>query len=78
MVALSKLGVDSAMQVMSYTPTDFVAVHGAELPDGEAMRHDEEFAYVAAWEYAGDNKTPVLNKEPLTFENVELSVRSYK
>jgi succinate dehydrogenase / fumarate reductase, flavoprotein subunit len=49
-----------------------------QTPDGEALRHDETFAYVAAWEYAGDGKTPILNKEPLVFENVALSQRSYK
>src|SRR3954462_4655003 len=46
--------------------------------DGEALRDDEHFAYVAAWEYAGEGKTPILNKEPLVFENVKLSQRSYK
>ena len=49
-----------------------------QTPDGEALRHDDRFAYVAAWEYAGDGKAPVLNKEPLVFENVALSQRSYK
>ncbi|HEY7393632.1 MAG TPA: fumarate reductase/succinate dehydrogenase flavoprotein subunit [Gemmatimonadaceae bacterium] len=49
-----------------------------QTPDGEAMRRDDEFAYVAAWEYAGEGKPPVLNKEPLVFENVALSQRSYK
>jgi succinate dehydrogenase / fumarate reductase flavoprotein subunit len=49
-----------------------------QTPDGEALRHDETFAYVAAWEYAGEGKAPVLNKEPLVFENVALSQRSYK
>ncbi|HVX38909.1 MAG TPA: fumarate reductase/succinate dehydrogenase flavoprotein subunit [Gemmatimonadaceae bacterium] len=49
-----------------------------QTPDGEALRHDEQFAYVAAWEYAGDGQAPVLNKEPLVFENVPLSQRSYK
>ena len=49
-----------------------------QTPDGEAKRNDEQFAYVAAWEYAGEGKAPVLNKEPLTFENVQLSTRSYK
>jgi succinate dehydrogenase / fumarate reductase flavoprotein subunit len=49
-----------------------------QTPDGEALRHDDEFSYVAAWEYAGDGKTPVLNKEPLAFENVALTQRSYK
>ncbi len=41
-----------------------------QTPDGEALRDDEHFAYVAAWEYAGADKTPILNKEPLEFENV--------
>jgi succinate dehydrogenase / fumarate reductase flavoprotein subunit len=46
--------------------------------DGEAKRNDEQFAYVAAWEYAGEGTAPILNKEPLNFENVHLSTRSYK
>jgi succinate dehydrogenase / fumarate reductase flavoprotein subunit len=50
----------------------------SQTPDGEALRDDEHFAYVAAWEYAGPNAEPVLNKEPLEFENVTLSQRSYK
>jgi succinate dehydrogenase / fumarate reductase flavoprotein subunit len=50
----------------------------SQTPDGEALRDDEHFAYVAAWEYAGDRKAPTLNKEPLVFENVKLSQRSYK
>jgi succinate dehydrogenase / fumarate reductase flavoprotein subunit len=49
-----------------------------QTPDGEALRDDEHFAYVAAWEYAGDEKAPVLNKESLEFENVHLAQRSYK
>ena len=49
-----------------------------QTPDGEARRDDEHFAYVAAWEYAGDDTAPVLNKEPLVFENIKLSQRSYK
>jgi succinate dehydrogenase / fumarate reductase flavoprotein subunit len=47
-------------------------------PDGEAMRNDEKFAYVAAWEYKGKAQVPVMHKEELVFENVKLSVRSYK
>ena len=50
----------------------------SQTPDGEALRDDENFAYVAAWEYAGEGKQPILNKEPLVFENVKLSQRSYK
>jgi succinate dehydrogenase / fumarate reductase, flavoprotein subunit len=49
-----------------------------QTPEGEARRDDERFAYVAAWEYNGDGKPPTLAKEPLVFENVHLSQRSYK
>ncbi len=49
-----------------------------QTPDGEARRDDEQFAYVAAWEYAGEARPPVLNKEPLVYENIKLSQRSYK
>lgn len=45
---------------------------------GEAMRIDEEYSYVASWEYQGDDKEPTLHKEELKFENVEVKVRSYK
>jgi succinate dehydrogenase / fumarate reductase flavoprotein subunit len=50
----------------------------SQTPEGEALRDDEKFAYVAAWQYVGDDQMPVLNKEPLTFEYVKLSQRSYK
>jgi succinate dehydrogenase / fumarate reductase flavoprotein subunit len=49
-----------------------------QTADGEALRDDANFAYAAAWEYAGEGKTPVLNKEPLVYENIKLSQRSYK
>ena len=49
-----------------------------QTPDGEALRDDERFAYVAAWEYAGEARPPVLHREPLVFENVHLATRSYK
>ncbi len=49
-----------------------------QTPDGEALRNDADFTYVAAWEFAGENAAPVLNKEPLLYENVKLSQRSYK
>jgi succinate dehydrogenase / fumarate reductase flavoprotein subunit len=49
-----------------------------QTKDGEALRHDDQFAYVAAWEFAGDGKAPILHKEPLVFENVALATRSYK
>jgi succinate dehydrogenase / fumarate reductase flavoprotein subunit len=50
----------------------------SQTSDGEALRDDEHFAYVAVWEYAGEGKPPILNKEPLVFENVKLTQRSYK
>ncbi|HEY8164770.1 MAG TPA: FAD-binding protein, partial [Gemmatimonadaceae bacterium] len=50
----------------------------SETPDGEALRNDRDFAYVAAWEFTGEESAPVLNKEPLVFENVKLSQRSYR
>ena len=49
-----------------------------QTPDGEALRDDEHFAYVSAWEYDGEGVPPVLNKEPLTFDYVHLAQRSYK
>ena len=49
-----------------------------QYPDGEAKRDDENFCYAAAWEYTGDLGKPTLNKEPLSFEEVHLAVRSYK
>ena len=49
-----------------------------QTADGEALRNDADFAYVAAWEYAGEGRAPVLNKEPLVYEEVKMSTRSYK
>ncbi|HYJ07463.1 MAG TPA: fumarate reductase/succinate dehydrogenase flavoprotein subunit, partial [Polyangiaceae bacterium] len=49
-----------------------------QTDDGEAKRNDAEFSYVAAWEYTGDVANPKLNKEPLTFEYVHPSQRSYR
>jgi succinate dehydrogenase / fumarate reductase, flavoprotein subunit len=49
-----------------------------QTPDGEALRDDENFAYVAAWKYMGEGQEEELNKESLVFENVKLTQRSYK
>ncbi len=49
-----------------------------QTEEGEARRDDDAFTYVAAWMYRGDGKVPSLAKEPLAFENVKLSQRSYK
>ena len=50
----------------------------SQTEDGEALRHDDRFAYVAAWEWGGDEAAPVLHKEDLVYEFVELKQRSYK
>jgi succinate dehydrogenase / fumarate reductase flavoprotein subunit len=49
-----------------------------QTEEGEALRDDENFAYVGAWEFTGVDSDPVLHKEPLVFENVKLATRSYK
>lgn len=49
-----------------------------QTPEGEPLRNDEEYAYVAVWEYAGESKPHMLHKEKLSFEEVELKTRSYK
>ncbi len=49
-----------------------------QTPEGEAQRDDDNFAYAAAWEYQGADKAPVLHKEPLVYEEVHMSTRSYK
>ncbi|HEY1469374.1 MAG TPA: fumarate reductase/succinate dehydrogenase flavoprotein subunit [Candidatus Acidoferrum sp.] len=49
-----------------------------QTPEGEALRDDEHYSYVAAWGYEGEGRAPALNKEPLTFNYVKPSQRSYK
>ena len=50
----------------------------SKTEDGEALRNDKDFAYVAAWEYTGEPKDAVLHKEDLEFKDIELKQRSYK
>jgi len=50
----------------------------SQTQEGEALRKDDDFSFVAAWEYQGKDEPEVLNKEPLVFENVKLTQRSYK
>jgi succinate dehydrogenase / fumarate reductase flavoprotein subunit len=50
----------------------------SQTEDGEALRDDEHFAYVAAWEWTGKGHDPALHREPLEFEYVKLTQRSYK
>ena len=49
-----------------------------QTPEGEPLRDDLNYCHVAAWEFAGVGKHPIMHKEPLTFENVHLTQRSYK
>ncbi len=49
-----------------------------QTPDGEALRDDERYTYVAAWEFQGLDRPPALHKEPLHFEYVHPTQRSYK
>jgi succinate dehydrogenase / fumarate reductase flavoprotein subunit len=49
-----------------------------QTQDGEALRNDDDFCHVAAWEFQGANQRPAMHKEPLLFENVRLAQRSYK
>ncbi len=64
---LGELMVDDALHREEY-----------QTPENEALRDDENFAYVAAWEFQGENQPEKLNKEQLSFENVKLTQRSYK
>ena len=50
----------------------------SQTEDGEALRHDEQYAYVAAWEFAGDGEPPILHKEDLSYTAIEMKQRSYK
>jgi succinate dehydrogenase / fumarate reductase, flavoprotein subunit len=60
-----------------YTSADPEVQQGLVNP-GDVKRRDDQFAFVAAWEYAGEGKPPILNKEPLIYEEVHMSTRSYK
>ena len=50
----------------------------SQTPEGEALRHDDEFLYVAAWEWGGEGQPPILHKEDLIYKDIELKQRSYK
>ena len=49
-----------------------------QTPEGEALRNDEEYAHVSAWQFQGEGQLPTLIKEPLVYEEVKLATRSYK
>ncbi len=49
-----------------------------QTEEGEAMRHDDNFMFVSAWEHKGENQEPEMHKEDLSYENIEVKTRSYK
>ncbi len=73
---LAELTCIDALQREESAGGHFREEHQTE--EGEAKRNDELFSYVAAWEFSGATNAPKLNKEPLTFEYVHPSQRSYK
>ncbi len=75
-IELGELMVDDALSRTESCGGHFREESATE--EGEARRKDDEFAFVSAWEYKGDNQPEVLHKEPLIFENVKLTQRSYK
>ncbi|RYE91424.1 MAG: fumarate reductase/succinate dehydrogenase flavoprotein subunit [Cytophagaceae bacterium] len=75
-IELGELMVDDALNRNESCGGHFREEYATE--DGEAKRDDDNYAYVAAWEYMGDNQPERLNKEELVFENVKLTQRSYK
>jgi succinate dehydrogenase / fumarate reductase flavoprotein subunit len=75
-IELGELMVDDALMRSESCGGHFRVESQTE--EGEALRDDDNFAFVAAWEYAGENQPEVLNKEALVYENVKLTQRSYK
>lgn len=49
-----------------------------QTEDGEALRHDDKFAYVSCWEFKGDNQEPEMHKEELKYEEIKVAQRNYK
>jgi succinate dehydrogenase / fumarate reductase flavoprotein subunit len=75
-IELGELMVDDALMRKESCGGHFRVESQTE--EGEALRDDDNFAFVSAWEYKGENVPEVLNKEELVFENVKLTQRSYK
>ena len=86
-VTVTPLGWPEADNVMALLNPFKAVVLIVEVPllpcctvteDGEALRNDHEYSYVAAWEYQGMDRPPMLHKEPLVYEEVHMTQRSYK
>jgi succinate dehydrogenase / fumarate reductase flavoprotein subunit len=71
----AELMVQDALQRDESCGAHFRTEH--QTPDGEALRDDEHFAYVSAWQFAGDGQPPILHREPLVFETIQPTKRSY-
>lgn len=76
LIELGELMVDDALNRAESCGGHFR--EESATPDGEAKRNDDQYAYVAAWEFKGEDQPEVLHKEELIFENVKLTQRSYK
>ncbi len=75
-IELGELMIDDALNRDESCGGHFREEYQTE--EGEALRNDADFAYVAAWAFNGENQPEILNKEELVFENVKLTQRSYK
>ncbi len=75
-IELGELMIDDALERSESCGGHFR--EESQTPEGEALRKDDEFSFVSAWQYQGENQPEILNKEKLEFENVKLTQRSYK
>ena len=62
----------------SLSPLALQSGFESQTDEGEALRHDDQYGYVAAWGWAGEDEKPVLHKEALDYEFTEMKQRSYK
>ena len=74
-IGLGEVMINDALSREESCGGHFREEHQSE--EGEALRNDDEFTFVSAWEYNGDDD-PKLNKEQLNYENIKLTQRSYK
>ncbi len=81
-----KLIVDTAARLAFRQKKEFIELDGVkwapgnlyQTADGEAARNDKDYMYVSCWKYTGDNEKPVLLKEPLKYEAIQVQTRNYK
>ena len=73
---LAQLIIDDAMHREESCGGHFRTEHQTE--DGETLRDDEKFMYVAAWDYQGHGNPETMEKEPLNYEHIQIATRNYK